>query len=295
MKFGSVDNPEAIDFTLPEDHPDTKEVLVKVKDDSTPEIYVGCAKWNKADLKGFYPKDTKDELTYYSKQFNSIELNATFYRIFPAEQFSNWYNRTPENFKFFPKLNQEISHWKRLNNIKEVVEHYIYNTSNLKEKLGTMFLQMHNNFAPKDFDRVVGFVKEWPKEIPLAIEFRHTDWYNDKVVAEELYQLLETHNISNIIVDTAGRRDLLHMRLTNPTAFVRYVGANHVTDYTRLDDWIERLKLWKLQGIKEIDFFIHQNIEKESPLLSAYFIKKINTELGYNLKIPNEDDQQELF
>lgn len=295
MKFGSVDNPEAIDFTLPEDHPDTKEVLVKVKDDSIPEIYVGCAKWNKADLKGFYPKDTKDELTYYSKQFNSIELNATFYRIFPAEQFSNWYNRTPENFKFFPKLNQEISHWKRLNNIKEVVEHYIYNTSNLKEKLGTMFLQMHNNFAPKDFDRVVGFVKDWPKEIPLAIEFRHTDWYNDKVVAEELYQLLETHNISNIIVDTAGRRDLLHMRLTNPTAFVRYVGANHVTDYTRLDDWIERLKLWKLQGIKEIDFFIHQNIEKESPLLSAYFIKKINTELGYNLKIPNEDDQQELF
>ncbi|WP_223548437.1 DUF72 domain-containing protein [Aestuariivivens sp. NBU2969] len=295
MKFGSIDNPEAIDFTLPKDHPDTKKVLIKVKDDSIPEIYVGCAKWNKADLKGFYPKGTKDELTYYSRQFNSIELNATFYRIFPAEQFYNWYKKTPDNFKFFPKLNQEISHWKRLNNIKEVVEHYIYNTSNLKEKLGTMFLQMHNNFAPKDFDRVVDFVKEWPKEIPLAIEFRHTDWYNDKVVAEELYQLLETHNISNIIVDTAGRRDLLHMRLTNPTAFVRYVGANHVTDYTRLDDWIERLKLWKLQGIKEIDFFIHQNIEKESPLLSAYFIKKINTELGYNLKIPNEDDQQELF
>ncbi|XCF05053.1 DUF72 domain-containing protein [Tamlana crocina] len=295
MKFGSVEHPEQIDFTLPKDHPKTKTVLNKVKDDNVPEIYVGCAKWNRADLKGFYPRGTKDELGYYSSQFNAIELNATFYRIFPAEQFSTWHDKTPEGFKFFPKLNQEISHWKRLNDTKEVVENYLYNASNLKEKLGTVFLQMHNNFAPKDFDRVVDFVENWPKEIPLAVEFRHTDWYNDNKVAEDLFQLLESHNISNVIVDTAGRRDLMHMRLTNPTAFVRYVGANHPTDYSRLDDWVERLKTWKAQGIKEIDFFTHQNIEKESPLLSAYFIKKLNDELGYQLKIPNEKEQQELF
>jgi len=295
MKFGSVNNPQDIDFTLPKDHPETKRVLNAVKDDNIPEIYVGCAKWNRADLKGFYPRGTKDELAYYSRQFNSIELNATFYRIFPAEQFSTWYNKTPEGFKFFPKLNQEISHWKRLNDTTEVVEHYLYNASNLKEKLGTIFLQMHSNFKPKDFDRVVRFAESWPKEIPLAIEFRHTDWYNNKAIAEDLYQLLETNNISNVIVDTAGRRDLMHMRLTNATAFVRYVGANHQSDYRRLDDWVERLKLWKAQGIKEIDFFVHQNIEKESPLLSAYFIKELNKVLGCNLAIPNEDSQKRLF
>lgn len=154
---------------------------------------------------------------------------------------------------------------------------------------------MNNNFAPKDFDRVITFLENWPKEIPLAMEFRHTNWYNDKAIAEDLFQLPEANNISNVIVDTAGRRDLMHMRLTNATAFVRYVGANHETDYTRLDDWIERLKLWKNQGIKEIDFFIHQNIEKKSPLLSAYFIRKINAELGYSLTVPNEDEQQALF
>ncbi|WP_299336610.1 DUF72 domain-containing protein [uncultured Psychroserpens sp.] len=290
MKFGSVDNPQDLDLSLPQDHIDTARVLTKVKDDNVPEIYVGCAKWNKADLKGFYPRGTKDELTYYSRQFNSIELNATFYRIFPAEQFSTWYDKTPEGFKFFPKLNQEISHWKRLNDVKAVVDNYLDNAIHLKEKLGTIFLQMHSNFAPKDFDRVVHFVEHWPKEIALAIEFRHTNWYNDEAVANQLYDLLEQHNISNVIVDTAGRRDLMHMRLTNPTAFVRYVGANHESDYTRLDDWVVRLKEWKTQGIKEIDFFIHQNIEKESPLLSAYFIKKLNDELGYDLKIPNEDN-----
>jgi len=295
MKFGSVENPENIDFTLPKDHLGTKKVLNSFKDDSVPEIYVGCAKWNKADLKGFYPKGTKDELAYYASQFNSIELNATFYRIFPAQQFENWYAKTPKDFKFFPKLNQEISHWKRLVEVKDVVENYLYNASNLKEKLGTIFLQMHNNFSPKDFNRVVDFVQKWPNELPLAIEFRHTDWFNDTAIATDLYKLLEENNISNIIVDTAGRRDLMHMRLTNSTAFVRYVGANHESDYERLDDWVNRLKEWKEEGIKEIDFFIHQNIEKESPLLSAYFIKKLNKELGYSLKIPNENSQQTLL
>ena len=167
--------------------------------------------------------------------------------------------------------------------------------SNLKEKLGTIFLQMHNNFNPKNWDRVVTFVERWPKEFKLAIEFRHTDWFNDEKVAQELYHLLEENQIANVLVDTAGRRDLMHMRLTNPTAFVRYVGANHKSDYTRLDDWVDRLKLWKEQGVKEIDFFVHQNIEKESPMLSAYFIKKLNANLGCSLKIPNEDDQQKLL
>ncbi|GAB1857140.1 hypothetical protein MHTCC0001_19760 [Flavobacteriaceae bacterium MHTCC 0001] len=295
MKFGSVDNPDLVDFTFPKDHPATKKVLNRFKDNNFPEIYVGCAKWNRADLKGFYPRGTKDELIYYSSQFNAIELNATFYRIFPAEQFSTWYNKTPEGFKFFPKLNQEISHWKRLKDVKAVVDTYLYNTANLKDKLGAIFLQMHTNFSPKDFDRVVAFIESWPKEIPLAVEFRHTNWYNDTVVANELYELLEVNNICNIIVDSAGRRDIMHMRLTNATAFVRYVGANHATDYTRLDDWVDRLKLWKEQGIKAINFFIHQNIEKESPLLSAYFIKKLNISLGCDLKVPNEDKHQALF
>ena len=296
MKFGSVDDPENIDFSLPIDHSDTKRILEKYKDDSgLPDLYVGCAKWNRTDLKGFYPRGTKDELEYYSRQFNSIELNATFYRIFPAETFEKWYAKTPEGFKFFPKLNQEISHWKRLNGTKEVVDHYLNNASNLKEKLGTIFLQMHSNFTPKDIDRVANFIEEWPKEIPLAIEFRHTNWYNDASVSEALYKLLDENEISNVIVDTAGRRDLMHMRLTNHTAFVRYVGANHQSDYSRLDDWVERLGEWIQQGVKEIDFFIHQNIEKESPLLSTYFIKQVNEKLGFNLKNPNDDSQQTLL
>lgn len=289
MKFGKVDHPETIDFSLPEDHNDTVGVLARYKDNTSPlEICVGCAKWNKADLKGFYPRGTKDELAYYSSQFNSIELNATFYRNFPASQFESWYEKTPENFKFFPKVNQTVSHFKRLINVDMALQEYLDGVVHLKEKLGTVFLQMHNNFDPKNFDRVIRFAELWPKELPLAMEFRHTDWFNDEKIAGELYHLLEENNITNILVDTAGRRDLMHMRFTNDEAFIRYVGANHVSDYARLDDWVERLKEWKEQGMKKLHFFVHQNLEKESPLLSAYFIKKINKELGADLKIPNE-------
>ncbi len=287
MKFGKVDHPELIDFTIPEDHPETELILAKKQSDDSPNFFVGCAKWNRQDLKNFYPRGTKDELAYYSSQFNCIELNATFYRIFPGEQYEKWYDKTPENFKFFPKMTNEVSHLRRLNDkVYEVVDRYLDVTSLLKDKLGTIFLQMHNNFNPKNWDRVVRFVEYWPKEFPLAMEFRHTDWFNDEKVAQELYHLLEENNISNVLVDTAGRRDLMHMRLTKNEAFIRYVGANHESDYPRLDDWIRRLEKWKIQGLKNIHFFVHQNLELESPLLSAYFIENLNKAFNCDLKVP---------
>lgn len=290
MKFGKVDDPGSIDFTLPPDHPDTKILLNSKATKAKPQLYVGCAKWNKQDLKNFYPRGTKDELGYYSRQFNSIELNATFYRLFPKDQFEKWYEKVPADFKFFPKVTQNISHLKRLINAPELLPEYLDHTLLLKEKLGCIFLQMHNNFQPKNWDRVEQFVAAWPKEVPLAIEFRHTDWFNEEPVAQKLYHLLETNDIANVLVDTAGRRDIMHMRMTNSEAFIRFVGANHPTDYERLDDWVARLGVWIEEGISKIDFFIHQNVEKESPLLATHFIKKMNEKYDFDLHLPGKDD-----
>ncbi|SHI88497.1 DUF72 domain-containing protein [Pseudozobellia thermophila] len=287
MKFGKVDNPEHIDFTIPADHPDTAVVLAHTQTKQPLKVYVGCAKWNRQDLKNFYPRGTKDELAYYSTQFNCIEMNATFYRIFPAEQYQKWYDKTPDNFRFFPKMTNEVSHLRRLNDaVYPTVDRYLEATSNLKDKLGTIFLQMHNNFGPKNWDRVVRFVEYWPKEFSLAVEFRHTDWFNEETVAQELFHLLEENGIANVLVDTAGRRDLMHMRLTNNEAFVRYVGANHPSDYDRIDQWVERLDDWKGKGLENIHFFVHQNLELESPLISARFIEKLNGKLETDLIIP---------
>ena len=223
MKFGGVPSVKGIDLSLPPDHPDTARMLRQGKRGGPPRIAIGCAKWNKQDLANFYPRGTKDELAYYAMQFNSIELNATFYRFFPPQQFTNWADKVPDGYRFYPKVTQDISHFRRLFDTSSLVEDYTEAVRHLRDRLGAVFLQMHENFKPKDISRVESFLRSWPKDIPLGLEFRHTDWYNNATVADQLYLLLEEHRVMNIITDTAERRDLLHMRLTTTSAFVRYV------------------------------------------------------------------------
>lgn len=294
MKFGSVTNVEGIDFSLPIDHVNNIMILGGVPSDNF-EVSVGCAKWNKQDLKNFYPKGVKEELVYYASQFNSIELNATFYQAYGREQFEKWYSKTPPKFKFFPKIPQTISHLRRLNEVQNLTEEFCLSVSGLEEKLGMIFLQMHDNFKPKDFDRLARFVENFPKGYPLAIELRNSEWFQSEQTANEVADLFQQHHITNVLVDTAGRRDLLHMRLTTPVAFVRYVGANHATDFTRLDPWINRIEEWKKQGLKALYFFIHQNLEEASPLISAAFIKQLNERLALDLHVPVLPSDGTLF
>lgn len=289
MKFGQVTDPSIIDFSIPDTAPQTIDLLKRNKNGGDMEVYVGCAKWNKTDLKGFYPRGTKDELAYYATQFNSIELNATFYNSPSKDQVETWKNKTPDNFKFFPKIPQSISHYGRLLNADEKVKTFVDATVLFENKLGMAFLQLIDNFKPKDFDRLELFLKNFPKGYPLAVEVRNQEWFTPEI-AEKFYNLLEVHNKTNVLVDTAGRRDMMHMRLTTPTAFVRYVGANHPTDYSRLDEWIDTIVKWKDAGLQNLYFFIHQNVELESPLLAAHFIKNLNKAIGTNLHIPDKPD-----
>lgn len=299
MKFGQVENPEEINFDLPPTPKETLALLKEHKSDDPFEAYVGCAKWNKTDLKGFYPRGTKDELIYYAQQFNSIELNATFYNSPSKEQVATWRDKTGQDFRFFPKIPQSISHFGRLLNTDEKVTAFVDATVNFEDRLGMAFLQMHDNYKPKDFDRLQTFLEGFPKGYPLALEVRNTEWFTDDSIQRKLVELLEKTDKTNIIVDTAGRRDLLHMRLTTPVAFVRYVGANHPSDYDRLSSWVGRIKEWKDAGLQKLFFFIHQNVEVESPLLAAHFIAELNKTVGTNLGIPNKGkdkgDQPSLF
>lgn len=292
MIFGQVQDPGAVDFTLPKDSPETRRVLQSHKNNKPFEVYIGCAKWNRTDLKGFYPRGTKDELTYYATQFNSIELNATFYGMPDWKQVETWKEKTPGGFKFFPKLTNTISHFKRLIDVKEPVDAFCNAISNFGDKLGMAFLQLHDNFKPKDFERLEKVLREFPKGVPLGVEVRNGEWFSDEKAKARFENLLEELGMANIIVDTAGRRDMLHMRLTSPVAFVRYVGANHPTDVTRLDQWVKRIAKWREEGLQQLYFFVHQNIELESPLLATHFIEQMNSEFGLSLHLPKRLETQ---
>ncbi|MNX86478.1 hypothetical protein D3C86_1183630 [compost metagenome] len=211
------------------------------------------------------------------------------------EQVETWKKKTPADFKFFPKVPQSISHFSRLLNATDKVKLFTDAVVRFDEKLGMVFLQMHDNYSPKDMARLKLFLHDWPKDVPLALEVRNKDWFSKAEVTNELYTLLEETSVTNVLVDTAGRRDMLHMRLTTPVAFIRYVGANHASDYARLDNWIEVLKLWRDNGLQKLYFFIHQNVEIESPLLATHFIKKMNETFDLNLKYPNKASGNTLF
>ena len=292
MQFGKVLNPELVDFTLPKDHPDTLKTFQNQKPQSKqPKIYIGAARWGRQDMKGFYPRGTKDDLAYYSSQFNAIEMNSTFYRIFPPEQFVKWRDRTPDGFKFFPKIPQEISHFKQLNHFQEPTDRFLLAASELGDKLGTVFLQLKEQFAPNRFHLLQHFVEDWPTDLPLTVEVRHLDWFEDPVVANELHHLLSSNATQFTLVDTPGRRDMLHMRLPNPKPFVRWVAAYHNVDYQRLDNWVDRIESWTTQGMEELQFFVHQKVEPEAALLSSYFIQQLNVRMGWNLKAPGNPEK----
>lgn len=283
MKFGQVKDPSAIDFRLPETAPETYKVLTG---DGDFEVRVGCAKWNKTDLKNFYPRGTKDELGYYATQFNSIEMNATFYNSPIPEQVMTWKSKVGSDFRFFPKIPMSISHYSRLKSVEPKVREFCSAISGFGDNLGTSFLQLKDDFAPNQLRLLEEFIHQFPEDIPLAVEVRHPDWFKDEA-ADQLYRLLVQTGTTNVLVDTAGRRDMLHMRLSTPSAFIRYVGANHPTDYKRLDDWLEVIAEWRKAGLRQLNFFVHQNIEKESPLLSAYLIRELNERFGLKLTIPH--------
>lgn len=286
MKFGKVEDVSKVDFTLPPIHPDTFEVLKRFPLDDDFEVYVGGARWAKQELKGFFPPKTKDELMYYSTQFNSIEMNGTFYRSPTKEQVITWKNKTPDDFRFFPKVPQSISHYSRLLNVKEKLWTFLDSITLFEEKLGIAFLQMHDNYKPKDFDRLTEFIQNFPKGYPLALEIRNEEWFQNQTIFNQYVQLLEENFITNIIVDTPGRRDMLHMRLTTPHLFVRFVSAYHQLDYQRLDDWVLIIKNLKANGLQSVNFFIHQGLQGQEELYATYFVEQLNKELGLEIRVP---------
>lgn len=286
MKFGKEDRPEGLDLILPSTHPQTGRILEMEKAIGVEEIAVGCAKWNRKDLRNFYPGGTKDDLEYYSRQFNAIELNASFYRMFPESQFASWHARTREGFRFFPKVPRLISHIKRLKETERLTDDFVTNILPLKEKLGMVFMQLREDFGPKNLERLESFIHHWPVEIPLAIEFRHNDWFKDEMVAKQINELMIERHITHIITDTPGKRDMLHMRLTTPTAFIRFNATSAKIDERRINDWLQRLEEWIEKGLKRVYFFVHETQEEDEKLLSTYLIKKMNQRLKTDLQIP---------
>ncbi len=295
MDFGKVPSEQLpeVDFCLVPDTAFTAEVLAGSVPAEPMKIYVGCAKWGRKEWKGMiYPEKTKEArfLDEYVKHFNSIELNAVFYNMPRKEQIRVWKDKAAEvrdDFKFCPKFSRGISHIRRLKNAEEDTSRYLESIYEFGSFLGPSFLQLPDNFGPNNFETLYAYLKHLPSDLKLFVEVRHPQWFGDTSVKAEFFSMLRDLGKGLIITDASGRRDCVHMHLTTPEAFIRFVGNGlHPTDYKRVDEWIGRIAEWQKQGLQAVYFFLHQHDEKDTPVLGDYTVNKINEVLGVQLARP---------
>lgn len=301
MDFGKVPEQElpAIDFSLPADGRLTHDTLQQQSPANVLTSYIGCAKWGRKEWKGLiYPPKTKDSLFLdeYVKHFNSIELNAVFYKMPEKQQIITWRKKAEAerlDFKFCPKVTQTISHIKRLKNAEDATTQYLESIMEFGQYLGPCFLQLSDNFGPPNLQILSDYLQSLPGDFNLFLEVRHQAWFSDQGAKSALFDMLKQNQIGAIITDASGRRDCLHMELPTPHAFIRFVGNGlHESDFRRVDDWIARIRSWKDQGLQSAYFFLHQHDEKDTPVLADYTVRRWNEVLGTSLKPPVISDQQ---
>jgi uncharacterized protein YecE (DUF72 family) len=294
MEFGHLSDEElaTTDFTLPGDSAFTLDTLQSAGKSDTFNIHVGLSKWQHKTWTGklFPPKtDPKDFLSIYAKSFDTIEFNATFYTIYSKEDTGKWNAQIDplSHFTFCPKFPQNITHIRRLTNAQELTDKFYHSLKGLDGHLGPAFIQLSDNFTYKSFDELKSYLTALPTTQKVFLEVRHKEWFSNPENRGLLFRTLRDAGVATVITDAAGRRDCVHMELTQPEVMIRFVAnSKHPTDFVRLDSWIERLKEWKAKGLRSAWFFIHSYDESFAPEIAAGFIKKLNDELGLSLKVP---------
>lgn len=290
MEFGktNIEQLSNIDFTLPTEQVGNYKILGG-QPVVTPQVYVGCPRWGTKEWLGhFYPEHLKEKdfLYYYAKIFNCIELNTTYYRIPLAAQVQHWKSQVSHDFKFCPKFPQSITHVSKLQYCDEEVADFVRSLSYFEDTLGPVFLMPHPQMGPAFLPVIKRFIERLPSELNVFLELRQPDWFNNGLNSQ-LYDFLTDYKIGLVITDAAGRRDCVHMHLSKKETFIRFVGNDlHTTDYSRIQDWTKRIRLWVQQGLESVYFFMHQHKEINAPLLNRYVVEQLNSIPNIHLNTP---------
>jgi uncharacterized protein YecE (DUF72 family) len=279
MNFGSIFGDQSIKLDLPELNSENLSFLeLSASSSNGFTKSIGSTSWSKASMKNFYSKGEKNALTYYSTMFNSIELNAFYYRIFPPNIINNWVENTSSGFKFYPKIPRMLSGVGRFRNYQNRWDDCIHAFRAFNQKLGIILLQLSSSFGYENLKGLEQFLISWPEDLSLAIEFRNEDLFKSSQYLDYLQHLLADHKVIWVITDTPGRRDVLHMRLTTNQVFIRFNAIeNPSIDQIRMNDWLKRLSIWKSAGLEHCAFFVHEHTEVYGPRNSLYFSNKMHS------------------
>ncbi len=235
--------------------------------------HVGTSGWNYETFIGtIYNKDTPKRryLETYCQFFDTVELNASFYRSFSEKTWQSWYKRTPADFSWSVKAPRFITHIKRLKVDRQSVDMFFDRAFQLKEKLAVVLFQLPPSleYDPETLD---GFLGMLPKDVRIALEARNPSWFDKGV-----FQRLGEENIALVISHSSGRypmqevftADFVYLRLHGTAGLYR--GAYGKEGLKR---WVELLKNADRDGYVYFDNTDDGSAAKDALLLKQMLAK----------------------
>lgn len=301
MDFGKLENVDAVNWLIPPDDPRALRFLRQSDEQSTEagaresaksefDCRFGAPVWARKEWVGsIYPKGTKaaDFLFWYTRFFTCIEVNTTHYRIPTPEIAKGWAEKAAPGFRFCPKIFNGISHSPRGLLDRALLKEWLRFLEVLGPAAGPSFLQVAPSFGYASKAELFTFLQNWPIEFPLAIEFRHSSWFQGpvqdpnepRVILPALVDYLQSRGVGLVITDVAGRRDVLHTSISASFSMLRFIGNDlHPSDATRATAWCERFSTWREAGLKSLYLFIHEGDDQYIPEMTKIILTELERE-----------------
>ncbi|CAI8911883.1 DUF72 domain-containing protein [Pseudomonas sp. IT-P74] len=270
--------------------------------------YLGCPSWSENAWRDYlYPPDARpaDFLDLYSRVFNAVEGNTTFYASPAVSTVQRWAETMPEHFRFTAKFPGEISHGGDLREQLTAAETFVQLLNPLGERVSPLWLQLSKSFTPQRLPELAGFIDALQR--PLAVEVRHDEFFAKGDSERMLNRLLLDRGVERICLDpralfscTSTEPSVLHAQSKKPrvpprpaafTQFpqVRFIGhptleANDVF----LEPWVEKIALWIEEG-RTPYIFLHT----ADNLLAAKLAQRFHARLM--LRLPGLPALPELY
>jgi uncharacterized protein YecE (DUF72 family) len=226
------------------------------------EIRIGCSGWQYKHWRGaFYPPDLPSHrwLRHYASQFDTVEINNTFYRLPEATAFAAWKKAVPPGFLYAVKASRFLTHMKRLKDPVEPLDRLFSRARALGRALGPVLYQLPPRWRV-DLDRLDTFVRALPARRRHAIEFRDPSWYTDAV-----FDLLTKHRVALCLHDMTG--SATGRVAIGPFVYVRFHGPqkyNGRYDDGTLDKWAQWLAEQQGDG-KPVYGYFNNDIGAHAP------------------------------
>ena len=215
---------------------------------------VGTSGWVYTHWRGaFYPPDLPQTgwFTHYAKEFDTVEINYSFYRLPSEEAFDRWREQAPERFVYAVKANRYITHLKKLKDAAEPLARFLARVRRLEGKLGPILWQLPPNWRA-NLERLETFAALLPPDLTHVFEFRDSRWF-----IAPLRRLLEQHGLALCIFDMPGLP--CPVWVTGDVVYLRFHGSGMVYGgrYGRegLHPWAVRISEWLREGRQVYAYF----------------------------------------